>query len=153
MINFTLEEEERLQNILGEIKEKCNANEVHLITKDRVIIATTVEEDKTTFAALLAGNVAASEALAKLKAKNLESAHLESDREGIYIIVVGEELAIAVAYSEDKTTLGLVRYTVDKYKPQIESIIENAKGRDTIIDINDLGGEELKNLEFGDLFN
>lgn len=148
MINLTLSDEEKLHEILKRIKEQSDAEEVHLITKAGVIIETTEEGDKTTIAALLAGNVSASEAVSKLKGnKELKSVYSESEDEGIYMELVAGELILAVVYRPRKTTLGTVRVWVKRWKPEIEKIIESAKGREPQIQIGKI------DIEIGELFN
>lgn len=148
MINLTLSDEERLHEILKKIKERSEAEEVHLITKAGVIIETTEEGDKTTIAALLAGNVSASEAVSKLKGnQELKSVYSESEKEGIYMELVGGELIIAVVYNPKKTALGAVKLWTRKFKPEIEEVIEKAKGREPQVQLGEI------NVEIGELFN
>ena len=117
--DFVLYEEEfkHLEEALRRLRQEANAKAVFLIDKNGQQIASAgeVEQfDTTSLASLTAGNVAATDGLAKLIGEREFSVLFhEGQQDHIHISIVAKR-AILVVIFDDRSSLGLVRLRVKR---------------------------------------
>ena len=127
--NFVLYEEESklLFDGLVRLRQDANARAVFLVDKNGQQIANAgdvAQFDITSLASLTAGNVAATDGLAKLIGEREFSVLFhEGEREHIHISIVAKR-AILVVIFDDRSSLGLVRLRVKRANLELERIFE-----------------------------
>jgi predicted regulator of Ras-like GTPase activity (Roadblock/LC7/MglB family) len=127
--DFVLYEEEfrQLQESLRRLRQEANAKAVFLIDKNGQQIASAgdIEQfDTTSLASLTAGNVAATDGLAKLIGEREFSVLFhEGQQDHIHISIVAKR-AILVVIFDDRSSLGLVRLRVKRANAELEKIFE-----------------------------
>jgi predicted regulator of Ras-like GTPase activity (Roadblock/LC7/MglB family) len=127
--DFVMYEEEfrHLQGALGRLRQEANAKAVFLIDKNgqQIAAAGEVEQfDTTSLASLTAGNVAATDGLAKLIGEREFSVLFhEGHKDHIHITIVANR-AILVVIFDDRSSLGLVRLRVKRASGELEKIFE-----------------------------
>jgi len=127
--DFVLYEEEfhKLEEALRRLRMDSNAKAVFLIDKNGQQIAAAGETegfDSTSLASLTAGNVAATDGLAKLIGEREFSVLFhEGQRDHIHISIVAKR-AILVVIFDDRSSLGLVRLRVKRANVDLEKIFE-----------------------------
>lgn len=127
--DFVLYEEEfkHLEESLRRLRQEANAKAVFLIDKNGQQIASAgeVEQfDTTSLASLTAGNVAATDGLAKLIGEREFSVLFhEGQQDHIHISIVAKR-AILVVIFDDRSSLGLVRLRVKRANVDLEKIFE-----------------------------
>ena len=134
--DFVLYEEEfkLLEEALRRLRQDANARAVFLIDKNgqQIAAAGEVEQfDTTSLASLTAGNVAATDGLAKLIGEREFSVLFhEGQQDHIHISIVAKR-AILVVIFDDRSSLGLVRLRVKRASGDLEAIFDSmvAKSR------------------------
>jgi len=127
--DFVLYEEEfkLLEDALRRLRQEANSKAVFLIDKNGQQIASAgeVEQfDTTSLASLTAGNVAATDGLAKLIGEREFSVLFhEGQQDHIHISIVAKR-AILVVIFDDRSSLGLVRLRVKRASADLERIFE-----------------------------
>ena len=127
--DFVLYEEEfhRLEEALRRLRQESNSRAVFLIDKNGQQIASAGEVDRfdtTSLASLTAGNVAATDGLAKLIGEREFSVLFhEGQQEHLHISIVANR-AILVVLFDDRSSLGLVRLRVKRASSDLEKIFE-----------------------------
>ena len=127
--DFVLYEEEfkHLEEALRRLRQEANAKAVFLIDKNGQQIASAgeVEQfDTTSLASLTAGNVAATDGLAKLIGEREFSVLFhEGQQDHIHISIVAKR-AILVVIFDDRSSLGLVRLRVKRANVDLEKVFE-----------------------------
>ena len=127
--DFVLYEEEfkHLEEALRRLRQEANAKAVFLIDKNGQQIASAgeIEQfDTTSLASLTAGNVAATDGLAKLIGEREFSVLFhEGQQDHIHISIVAKR-AILVVIFDDRSSLGLVRLRVKRASVDLEKIFE-----------------------------
>ncbi len=127
--DFILYEEEfqNLEDSLRRLRQEANARAVFLIDKNGQQIAAAGEIegfDTTSLASLTAGNVAATDGLAKLIGEREFSVLFhEGEQDHIHISIVAKR-AILVVIFDDRSSLGLVRLRVKRANADLEKIFE-----------------------------
>jgi predicted regulator of Ras-like GTPase activity (Roadblock/LC7/MglB family) len=127
--DFVLYEEEfkLLQEALRRLRQEANAKAVFLIDKNGQQIASAgeIEQfDTTSLASLTAGNVAATDGLAKLIGEREFSVLFhEGQQDHIHISIVAKR-AILVVIFDDRSSLGLVRLRVKRASAELERVFE-----------------------------
>lgn len=127
--DFVLYEEEfkHLEEALRRLRQEANAKAVFLIDKNGQQIASAgeIEQfDTTSLASLTAGNVAATDGLAKLIGEREFSVLFhEGQQDHIHISIVAKR-AILVVIFDDRSSLGLVRLRVKRANVDLERIFE-----------------------------
>lgn len=128
--DFVLYEEEfkLLEEALRRLRQEANSKAVFLIDKNGQQIASAgeVEQfDTTSLASLTAGNVAATDGLAKLIGEREFSVLFhEGQQDHIHISIVAKR-AILVVIFDDRSSLGLVRLRVKRANADLERIFES----------------------------
>ncbi|MEM7519209.1 MAG: roadblock/LC7 domain-containing protein [Planctomycetota bacterium] len=116
-------ESQELAEILARLRQDSNARAVFLIDKNGQQIASAgeVEEfDTMSLASLTAGNVAATDGLAKLIGEQEFSVLFhEGEQEHIHISIVAKR-AILVVIFDERSSLGLVRLRVKRAASDLE---------------------------------
>lgn len=127
--DFVLYEEEfkHLEESLRRLRQEANAKAVFLIDKNGQQIASAGEVDQfdtTSLASLTAGNVAATDGLAKLIGEREFSVLFhEGQQDHIHISIVAKR-AILVVIFDDRSSLGLVRLRVKRASVDLEKVFE-----------------------------
>jgi predicted regulator of Ras-like GTPase activity (Roadblock/LC7/MglB family) len=127
--DFVLYEEEfqRLEEALRRLRQEANGRAVFLIDKNgqQLAAAGEVEQfDTTSLASLTAGNVAATDGLAKLIGEREFSVLFhEGQQDHIHISIVAKR-AILVVIFDERSSLGLVRLRVKRASGDLEKIFE-----------------------------
>jgi predicted regulator of Ras-like GTPase activity (Roadblock/LC7/MglB family) len=113
----------RLQQVLRKLKGESGASVVLLVDKNGQRIASVgdVEAiDMTALASLTAGNVAATDGLARVLGEREFSVLLhEGEKENIHVSIVGRRVILVVIFS-DRSSLGLVRLRVRQAAAELD---------------------------------
>jgi predicted regulator of Ras-like GTPase activity (Roadblock/LC7/MglB family) len=121
------EEFDGISQILNRLRMDANAKIVFLVDKNGQQIAGAGEVDlvdTTSLASLTAGNVAATDGLAKLIGeKEFSILFHEGRKDNIHISIVGQRLILVVIFDE-RSSLGLVRLRVRKASSSVERVLE-----------------------------
>ena len=121
------EEFQRLEEALRRLRQDANAKAVFLIDKNGQQIASAGEIatfDSTSLASLTAGNVAATDGLAKLIGEREFSVLFhEGQRDHIHISIVAKRAILLVIFDE-RSSLGLVRLRVKRATGDMDRIFE-----------------------------
>jgi len=121
------EEYEKIRDVITRLRAECNAKVVFLVDKNGQQIAADGELasiDTTALASLAAGNVAATDSLARLIGeKEFSILFHEGERDNLHISVVGGRVILVVIFDE-RSSLGLVRLRVKKGSVELASILE-----------------------------
>ena len=120
------EEFDRIKQLLESLRMDASAKIVFLVDKNGQQIASVGEVnlvDATSLASLTAGNVAATDGLAKLIGeKEFSILFHEGRKDNIHISIVGQRLILVVIFDE-RSSLGLVRLRVRKASSDIENVL------------------------------
>jgi predicted regulator of Ras-like GTPase activity (Roadblock/LC7/MglB family) len=141
--NFIVYEDEfrQLEDALRRLRQEANAKAVFLIDKNGQQIASTgeIEQfDTTSLASLTAGNVAATDGLAKLIGEREFSVLFhEGQQDHIHISIVGRRAILLVIF-DDRSSLGLVRLRVKRASGDMERIFDTMAKKGEAAEI---GGE------------
>jgi predicted regulator of Ras-like GTPase activity (Roadblock/LC7/MglB family) len=121
------EEYEKLQHVVRSLLQDANAKVVFLVDKNGQQIAAAGQMDNidtTSLASLTAGNVAASDGLARLLGDNEFSVLFhEGDPDSIHISVVNDRMILVVVF-DMRSSLGLVRLRVRKCHERLVEIFQ-----------------------------
>ncbi len=120
------EEFERISQLLNRLRIDASAKIVFLVDKNgqQIAGAGEIEQvDTTSLASLTAGNVAATDGLAKLIGeKEFSILFHEGRKDNIHISIVGQRLILVVIFDE-RSSLGLVRLRVRKASADLERVL------------------------------
>jgi predicted regulator of Ras-like GTPase activity (Roadblock/LC7/MglB family) len=126
------EEFDRISQLLNRLRVDANAKIVFLVDKNGQQIAGAGEVDTvdtTSLASLTAGNVAATDGLAKLIGeKEFSILFHEGRKDNIHISIVGQRLILVVIFDE-RSSLGLVRLRVRKASVGVEVILNEMEAK------------------------
>jgi predicted regulator of Ras-like GTPase activity (Roadblock/LC7/MglB family) len=121
------EEFRRIKESLNRLASDANANVVFLVDKNGQQIAAVGDLqtlDTTSLASLTAGNVAATDGLARLIGeKEFSILFHEGEKDNIHISIVAQRVILVVIFDE-RTSLGLVRLRVRRAMAELEKIFE-----------------------------
>ena len=121
------EEYQQIKDTLHRLQVDSNAKIVFLVDKNGQQIASQGDMrgvDATSLASLTAGNVAATDGLAKLIGeKEFSILFHEGERDNIHISLVAQRVILVVIFDE-KSSLGLVRLRVKKASGELEKTFE-----------------------------
>ena len=119
------EEFRKIKESLQRLASDANANVVFLVDKNGQQIAAVGDVqsiDTTSLASLTAGNVAATDGLARLIGEREFSILFhEGERDNIHISIVAQRVILVVIFDE-RTSLGLVRLRVRRAMAELEKI-------------------------------
>ena len=127
------EDHRRFADVLEQLRSDANANLTFLLDRNGQQIATAgpIERiDVTSLASLTAGNVAATDGLAKLIGeKEFSILFHEGENEHLHISVVTSRGILVVLFDE-KSSLGLVRLRVKKAGAELGTIMDEVTKRE-----------------------
>ena len=119
------EEFERINSLLARLWVDANAKIVFLVDKNGQQIAAKGDLEKvdaTSLASLTAGNVAATDGLARLIGeKEFSILFHEGERDNIHISIVAQRVILVVIFDE-RSSLGLVRLRVKKASTELGEV-------------------------------
>ena len=122
------EEFQKIKEALLRLRQDANANVVFLVDKNGQQIAAVGDLqslDTTSLASLTAGNVAATDGLARLIGeKEFSILFHEGEKDNIHISIVAQRVILVVIFDE-RSSLGLVRLRVRRATAEIEKIFED----------------------------
>src|SRR6478609_1308295 len=122
------EEFRKIKESLQRLRVDANANVVFLVDKNGQQIAATGDLatlDTTSLASLTAGNVAATDGLARLIGeKEFTILFHEGEKDNIHISIVGQRVILVVIF-DDRSSLGLVRLRVRKASMELEKVFQD----------------------------
>ena len=127
--DLVLHEEEfaRIREVISRLRTECNAKLIFLVDKNGQQIAANGELnsiDTTALASLAAGNVAATDSLARLIGeKEFSVLFHEGERDNLHISVVGGRVILVVIFDE-RSSLGLVRLRVKRGSSELAGILD-----------------------------
>src|SRR5512140_1704472 len=125
MSDFVLFDEEfqQIKDVIGRLKTDAQANVVFLVDKNGQQIAATgdlASLDTTSLASLTAGNVAATDGLARLIGeKEFSILFHEGEKDNIHISIVAQRVILVVIFDE-RSSLGLVRLRVRRATGELD---------------------------------
>lgn len=130
MAGLVMHEEEfrRIKDVITRLRDDANAKLVFLVDKNGQQLAShgDMEVDATSLASLTAGNVAATDGLARLIGeKEFSILFHEGERDNLHISVVGGRVILVVVFDE-RSSLGLVRLRVKKASQELVEIFDDA---------------------------
>jgi predicted regulator of Ras-like GTPase activity (Roadblock/LC7/MglB family) len=122
------EEFRQISDILRRLRQEANARAAFLIDRNGQQIASTGENlenvDSTSLASLTAGNVASTDALAKLIGEREFSILFhEGEKDNLHISLVGNKIILVILFDE-RSSLGLVRLRVRKATADLAAVFE-----------------------------
>jgi len=127
MADFVMYEEEfqQIKGILSKLKDDANARMVFLVDRNGSQIAYQGDIDNvdtTSLASLTAGNVAATDGLAKLLGEpEFRILFHEGSRDNIHISLVGSRIILVIIF-DNRSSLGLVRLRVKRASGDLETV-------------------------------
>ena len=133
-VDLVMYEEEfrALQDIIGRLQKDAQAKVVFLVDKNGQQIAAAGEVrsiDATSLASLTAGNVAATDGLAKLIGeKEFSLLFHEGEKDNLHISIVGKRGILVVIFDQN-SSLALVRLRVKKASRELQEIFERVEVR------------------------
>ena len=126
------EEFDRMNQAITRLRSECNAKVVFLVDKNGQQLAASGELesiDTTALASLAAGNVAATDSLARLIGeKEFSILFHEGERENIHISIVGGRVILVVIFDE-RSSLGLVRLRVKRGAADLAVILDDVMSK------------------------
>ncbi|MEO8190710.1 MAG: roadblock/LC7 domain-containing protein [Acidobacteriota bacterium] len=121
------EEFQKIKDALSRLRQDANANVVFLVDKNGQQIAAVgdlTSLDTTSLASLTAGNVAATDGLARLIGeKEFSILFHEGEKDNIHISIVALRVILVVIFDE-RSSLGLVRLRVRRATGELDRIFE-----------------------------
>ena len=127
MTDFVLFDEEfqQIKEVIGRLKADAQAKVVFIVDKNGQQIAAQGDLDSldtTSLASLTAGNVAATDGLAKLIGeKEFPVLFHEGEKDNVYIAIVDQRVILVIIFDE-RSSLGLVRLRVRKATQDLERV-------------------------------
>src|SRR5258706_6052196 len=122
------EEFQQIKEIISRLRVEANAKIVFLVDKNGQQIAANGDleaVDTTRLASLTAGNVAATDGLARLIGeKEFSILFHEGEKDNIHISIVGQRVILVVIF-DDRSSLGLVRLRVRKASMELEKVFQD----------------------------
>jgi predicted regulator of Ras-like GTPase activity (Roadblock/LC7/MglB family) len=121
------EEYQRIRAIISKLRAESNAKLVFLVDKNgqQIAVQGDMENlDATSLASLTAGNVAATDGLAKLIGeKEFSILFHEGEKDNIHISIVAQRVILVVIF-DNRSSLGLVRLRVKKASVELTEVFE-----------------------------
>ena len=126
------EEYDQIKDIIGRLQQDSASKVVFLVDKNGQQIAASGDVrsiDATSLASLTAGNVAATDGLAKLIGeKEFSLLFHEGEKDNLHISIVGKR-GILVVIFDTTSSLALVRLKVKKASRELQEIFERIESR------------------------
>ncbi len=122
------EEYQKIKSIITRLRGESNAKLVFLVDKNgqQIAVQGDLENlDATSLASLTAGNVAATDGLAKLIGeKEFSILFHEGEKDNIHISIVAQRVILVVIF-DSRSSLGLVRLRVKKASVELTEVFES----------------------------
>jgi predicted regulator of Ras-like GTPase activity (Roadblock/LC7/MglB family) len=132
-----------IRDLIQKLRHESNARVVSLVDRNGQTIASVGEVeglDLTALASLAAGNVAATDSLARLVGERDFSAMIhEGEKDNLHISVVGGKVILVVIFDE-RSSLGLVRLRVRRHAAELAAAFELVRQRSVKPRSGKLGG-------------
>jgi len=129
------EEFNALVHTATELCKTASARAVLLVDKDGQLLATAGDDqalDALSIASLTAGNVAATDGLAKLLGENeFGELYHQGEKDNIHISAAGERVLMVVIFNH-RSSLGLVRLRVQQVVDTVVATVRRALERTTV---------------------
>ena len=126
------EDYQRITALLERLRHDANARMVFLLDRNGQPIASAGDlsgTDLTSLASLAAGNVAATEGLARLVGEQqFANLYHEGERDSLHLNVVGRRMILVVVFDE-RSSLGLVRLRVRKATTDLVPVLDDVEQR------------------------
>jgi predicted regulator of Ras-like GTPase activity (Roadblock/LC7/MglB family) len=139
------EEYQRIKLIIARLRTDSNAKLVFLVDKNGQQIAAQGDLenlDATSLASLTAGNVAATDGLAKLIGeKEFSILFHEGERDNIHISIVAQRVILVVIF-DSRSSLGLVRLRVKRSSQELTEVFDKIIKK--IYQEKESGGSEME---------
>jgi predicted regulator of Ras-like GTPase activity (Roadblock/LC7/MglB family) len=123
-----------IRDLIQRLRTEANARVVCLVDRNGQQIAAVgdVESlDTTALASLAAGNVAATDSLARLIGeKDFTALYHEGEKDNLHLSVVGGKIILVVIF-DVRSSLGLVRLRVKKYSGELALALERMEEKST----------------------
>jgi len=149
------EEFRKIKESLNRLASDANANVVFLVDKNGQQIAAVGDLqtlDTTSLASLTAGNVAATDGLARLIGEREFSILFhEGERDNIHISIVAQRVILVVIFDE-RTSLGLVRLRVRRATDELNRVFD-AVQKKGVAPGHDSPFAEITDDDIDNLFN
>ena len=121
------EEFQRIKSVITKLKADANAKLVFVVDRNGQQIAQvgdTTDLDTTSLASLTAGNVAATDGLARLMGQEeFNILFHEGRHDNVHISIVGRRIILVVIFDE-RSSLGLVRLRVKRSTVELEQVFD-----------------------------
>ena len=149
------EEFGQIKTIISKLRVDANAKLVFLVDKNGQQIAAhgNIENlDTTSLASLTAGNVAATDALAKLIGeKEFSILFHEGERDNIHISLIGQRVILVVIF-DGRSSLGLVRLRVKRVTQELDFIFKSLMKKTEAADVSYSPFAEITDADIDNLF-
>ncbi len=126
------EDYQAIRDLILKLSREANAKIVCLVDRNGQQIASVGDVeglDMTALASLTAGNVAATDSLARLIGeKDFSALYHEGEKDNIHISVVGGKIILVVIF-DVRSSLGLVRLRVKKHSGELAAALERMAQR------------------------
>lgn len=147
------EEFHQIKEVISRLRVDANAKIVFLVDKNGQQIAANGDlesVDTTSLASLTAGNVAATDGLARLIGeKEFSILFHEGEKDNIHISIVGQRVILVVIF-DDRSSLGLVRLRVRKASAELEKVFQEILRKVEVEKSNIAAGAESPFAEITD---
>ena len=121
-----------IRDLIQRLRSEANARVVCLVDRNGQQIAAVGDLealDTTALASLAAGNVAATDSLARLIGeKDFTALYHEGEKDNLHLSVVGGKIILVVIF-DVRSSLGLVRLRVKKYSGELAAALERMQQR------------------------
>jgi len=122
------DEYRQISQVITRLQKEANARVCYLVDKNGQLIADAGETsaiDATSLASLTAGNIAATDGLAKLLGeKEFSIVFHEGEKDNIHISLVGQRVILVVIFDR-RSSLGLVRLRVRRSSQELDEIFRS----------------------------
>jgi predicted regulator of Ras-like GTPase activity (Roadblock/LC7/MglB family) len=148
------EEYRRIHRAITQLRADCNAKVVFVVDKNGQQIAGSGELeaiDTTALASLAAGNVAATDSLARLIGeKEFSILFHEGERDNLHISVVGGRVILVVIFDE-RSSLGLVRLKVKRGSADLAVVLDEVMQKASLPQRAAAGGSQFAEITDEDI--
>ena len=120
----------QIKDLIQRLRVEANARVICLVDRNGQQIACVGEAerlDMTALASLAAGNVAATDSLARLIGeKDFSTLYHEGEKDNLHLSMVGDRVILVVIFDE-RSSLGLVRLRVKKHAAELGAALERMR--------------------------
>jgi predicted regulator of Ras-like GTPase activity (Roadblock/LC7/MglB family) len=132
-----------IRDLIQKLRNEANARVVCLVDRNGQQIATVGETERldiTALASLAAGNVAATDSLARLIGESdFSSLYHEGEKDNLHLSMIGGKVILVLIFDE-RSSLGLVRLKVKKHSPALATALQQMQERSAKARSGKLGG-------------